>query len=112
MRRLVLLTVSAMLASTATVTGSPARAAPAEVALSLAAGNVASVVIGQDGRPYGTGVNLYGSLTGTGARTTLTPMSGLPAGVRAVSVAAGPTWFSLVRGSDGRGRATSRRCVR
>ncbi|MFD1824545.1 MULTISPECIES: RCC1 domain-containing protein [Mumia] len=102
MRRLVLLTVSAMLASTATMTGSPARAAPAEVALSLAAGNVASVVIGQDGRPYGTGVNLYGSLTGTGARTTLTPMSGLPSGVRAVSVAAGPTWFSLVRGSDGR----------
>ena len=102
MRRLALLTVSAMVASVVTFSGTPARAAPVEVALSLAAGNVVSVVVGQDGRPYGTGNNLYGSLTGTGARPTLTAMSGLPAGVRAVSVAAGPTWFSLVRGSDGR----------
>ncbi|WP_370617307.1 hypothetical protein [Mumia sp. Pv 4-285] len=105
MRRLALLTVTTVIASTLAVgSGStPAYAvAPPEAAPSIAAGNVASVVIGRDGRPYGTGVNIYGSLTGTGARTTLTPMTGLPAGVRAVSVAAGPTWFSLVRGSDGR----------
>ncbi|KAA1425100.1 hypothetical protein FE697_004255 [Mumia zhuanghuii] len=105
MRRLVLLPVTAVVASTFAVVGgsTPAYAvAPPEVTSSVAAGNVASVVIGRDGRPYGTGVNQYGSLTGVGSRTTLTPMAGLPAGVRAVSVAAAPTWFSLVRGSDGR----------
>ncbi len=64
-------------------------------AVSVAAGYVHSLVVGDDGLAYGTGWNFYGQLTGTGGRRTLTVLTGLPVGVRAVAAAAALTrWCS------------------
>ncbi len=65
-------------------------------------GQTHTLVVGSDGRAYGTGENSSGQLTGTGSpRALLTGLLGLPAGVRAVRTAAGGQ-HSLVLGSDGR----------
>src|SRR5882757_4073627 len=66
----------------------------------IAGGFGFSLVIGRDGKPYGTGDNGFGQLTGTGTRSTLTAMAGLPARVNATAVAAGGR-HSLVLGSNG-----------
>lgn len=70
-------------------------------AVAVAAGSDFSLVVGSDGRVYGTGDNTHGQLTGTGARSTLTPLTGLPAGTRAVGVDAGRD-FSVVVDAAGR----------
>jgi alpha-tubulin suppressor-like RCC1 family protein len=69
-----------------------------------------SVFIAADGKVYGVGNNTYGEITGSGARTTPTALTGLPAGVRATSVSA--NFFDvLVRASNGKaygaGQSTS-----
>src|SRR5882757_11153240 len=66
----------------------------------IGAGFGFSLVIGRDGKPYGTGDNDFGQLTGGPDRSTLTAMTGLPAGVKATAVAAG-AYHSLVLGSNG-----------
>ena len=65
-----------------------------------------TVVIGSDGRPYGTGINDHGQLTGgvTLPLTTLTPLTGLPAGVRATAVVSGG-FNVVVLGSNGKAYA-------
>jgi alpha-tubulin suppressor-like RCC1 family protein len=69
-------------------------------ALAAAGGLTHSLVLGDDGEAYGTGQNWGGQLTGREHRRVLTPLEGLPPGVRAIDVAAG--WAkSLVLGSDG-----------
>ncbi|MFN8194462.1 MAG: hypothetical protein U0R80_09285 [Nocardioidaceae bacterium] len=74
---------------------------PAEVrAVAVSAGWAHSLVLGDDGVVYGAGKNGSGELTGQGGRPTLTPLAGLPDGVRATAVAAGDK-FSLVLGDDG-----------
>ncbi len=90
------------------LTGAPHRVAvltpvaglPTGVAATqVAAGYKHSLVIGGDGVVYGTGGNGNGQLTGTGGSRTLTPLSGLPAGVSAIAVAGSSC--SLVLGDDG-----------
>jgi alpha-tubulin suppressor-like RCC1 family protein len=68
---------------------------------SIDAGDYHSLVLGDDGTAYGSGYNEYGQLTGLnfGAKDTLTPLLGLPAGVKATGVAAGG-FDSLLLGSD------------
>ncbi len=90
----------ATLATTAT-----AAVVPAPAGRVIAAGRAHTLVI-EDGAVYGTGVNGTsatgtGRLTGsgTGYRTSLLRLGGLPDGVRAISVAAGSA-HSLVLGSD------------
>lgn len=71
-------------------------------ATAVAAGDVWSLVVGDDGRVYGSGDNWAGQLTGRrDHKPALAPLTGLPSGVRATGVAAG-TEHSLVLGSDGR----------
>lgn len=61
-----------------------------------------TVVIGSDGKPYGTGINDYGQLTGPSPlQTTLTPLTGLPVDVRATSVVSGGSNV-VVLGTDGK----------
>ena len=80
----------------------PLTGLPAGVRATLvAAGEGHSLAVGDDGVVYGTGSNGSGQLTGTGRRRTLTPLSGLPAGVRATAAAAAAR-HSLVVGDDGR----------
>jgi len=67
------------------MTGLPARIK----AIAIAAGDGFSVVLGSDGRPYGTGANFSGQLTGDGHRERLTPMTGLPKAATVVAIAAG-----------------------
>jgi alpha-tubulin suppressor-like RCC1 family protein len=70
-------------------------------ATAVAAGQLTTVVLGSDGVVYGTGNNGSGSLTGTSPSiATLTPLSGLPAGVRATGIAESGQ-DTLVLGSDG-----------
>lgn len=67
----------------------------------IAAGGYHSLVIATNGRAYGAGANSEGQLTGTvEEHRSLKPLSGLPAGVGAVSAAAGYD-HSVVVGSDG-----------
>ena len=73
---------------------------PGVEATGVAAGYWHSLVIGDDGKVYGTGVNESRQLTGTDdLKRTLTPLTGLPAGVRATVAAAGYA-HSLVVGDD------------
>jgi alpha-tubulin suppressor-like RCC1 family protein len=102
MKRL-LLTVATLAAVTIPATPTATATAPpaAPVHHLIATNEVDAVVIAGDGQPYGAGANEYGELGGTGVRTTLTRIAGLPSGVRAASVADG-FGFVLVLGSDGR----------
>ncbi|WP_324786598.1 hypothetical protein [Streptomyces sp. H51] len=95
--------------------GSGTRATPTPLAglpsgvraQSIAAGYHFALVLGSNGKVYGTGMNDGGQLTDTSAdhsqgwKNTLTPLAGLPSGVSAKAVAAGQA-FSLVLGSDGK----------
>ncbi|KHL18793.1 alpha-tubulin suppressor-like RCC1 family protein [Mumia flava] len=95
---------AAPIASAATPTPPPTVAQ----ATLIAAGNTHTVVVGADGRPYGTGSNGTGQITGTdNPKTTLTPMTGLPSGVHAAAVSA-EFEHSLVLGDDGIPYATGR----
>ncbi len=70
-------------------------------ATAIAAGVSHSVALGDDGKVYGTGSNLFGELTGTDAsRNQLTELTGLPDGVQAMAIAAGG-FQSLILGNDG-----------
>ncbi|MEU5099302.1 hypothetical protein [Streptomyces sp. NPDC020996] len=72
-------------------------------AKAVAAGQYFSLVLGSDGKVYGTGRNTYGELTTsmpTGANYKLTPLAGLPSGVRATTIAAGFN-TTVVLASDG-----------
>lgn len=75
---------------------------PAGVKATAVAGGYAnSLVAGDDGVAYGAGLNENGQITGTQRRWhRLHPLSGLPAGVRAIGVAAG-AYHNLVLGDDG-----------
>ena len=80
------------------MTGLPAGAH----ATAIAAGLGYSLVLGSDGTAYGTGDNSSGQL-GDGTTTerhSLTPITGLPAGVHAIAIAAGGH-HTLVRGENG-----------
>lgn len=68
--------------------------------VSVAAGFYASLVIGSDGMVYAAGSGGSGQLTGSSDRDTLTPMTGLPEGVKAVD-AATSRLRSIVLGDDG-----------
>ena len=47
--------------------------------VAAAAGDLHSLVVGDDGVVYGTGLNAYGQLTGTGnKKTTLAALTGPP----------------------------------
>lgn len=81
-------------AALATVSTTPASLA------SISAGNTFALVIGTDGQPYGAGDNNHGQLTGSGDRSQLTPLTGLPAGVTARAVSGGYL-HTVVIGSDG-----------
>ncbi|WP_157630925.1 RCC1 domain-containing protein [Kribbella catacumbae] len=76
-------------------------------ATAIAAARRHSLVVGSNGTAYGTGDNGNGQLTGTGNRTTLTPLDGLPDGVSAIATGSGDA-FSLVIGSDGAVYGTGR----
>lgn len=79
------------------VSGLPAGTTVSDFALSF----THLLVAGSDGVVYGAGSGDKGQLTGAvGKRTTLTPLAGLPAGVQAKKVVAGPE-HSLVIGSNG-----------
>ena len=81
----------------------PMTGLPAGVkATAVAVGDQHVVVVGSNGVAYGTGQNSYGELTGASSddKTTLTPLSGLPAGVKATAVAGGFE-HTLVLGSNG-----------
>lgn len=93
-------TAAALLISALTASTPATAATPAAESIRLAAGAIFSIVTRADGVPYGAGSNLEGALTGTGDRSTLTPLSGLPRGVRAIEVAAS-AGHVLVLGSDG-----------
>jgi alpha-tubulin suppressor-like RCC1 family protein len=82
----------------AALTGLPAGVRATAVSAEFAH----SLVLASNGAAYGTGQNTDHQLTGaaTADKTTLTKLSGLPAGVRATAVAAGGA-FSLVLGSNG-----------
>jgi alpha-tubulin suppressor-like RCC1 family protein len=60
-----------------------------------------SVFIGADGKVYGVGGNTYGEITGAAPRSTPTPLTGLPAGVRATAISVS-NFDTLVLGSNGR----------
>lgn len=82
---------------------SPLSGLPSGVrATAVAGGFDHSLVLGSNGVAYGAGLNVDGQLTGVedDDKTTLTPLSGLPSGVRATGVAAGGV-HSLVIGSNG-----------
>ncbi|HQR27690.1 MAG TPA: hypothetical protein PLP61_11680 [Nocardioides sp.] len=81
----------------------PLTGLPADVSATAVAGGYAgfSLVIGDDGLVYGTGDNFFGQITGPRtSKSTLTPLTGLPLGVNATEVAASE-YFSLVLGDDG-----------
>lgn len=95
-------------ASTANKTTlTPMSGLPASVtATAVAMGYDFSVVLGSDGKVYGTGDNGSGQLTGaTNPTTTLTAMTGLPNGVKAAAVSAGAAQ-TVVLGSDHRAYGT------
>lgn len=70
-------------------------------AKSVAGGYDFTLVVGSNGKAYGTGNNDHGQLTGLETKkSTLTPMA-LPAGVSATAVSAG-LYHSLVLGSNGK----------
>jgi alpha-tubulin suppressor-like RCC1 family protein len=69
-------------------------------AVRVEGGDAHSLVIGSDGQVYGTGYNAHGQLTGTGSKSALTKLTGLPEGVTATDIAAG-FQHSVVLGSDG-----------
>jgi alpha-tubulin suppressor-like RCC1 family protein len=84
------------------MTGLPAGVTAAAVAM----GYDFSVVLGSNGKVYGSGDNGVGQLTGaTNPTTTLTAMTGLPSGVKATAVAAGAAQ-TVVLGSDHRAYGT------
>jgi alpha-tubulin suppressor-like RCC1 family protein len=70
------------------------------LAVTASVGREHLLVVGSDGVAYGSGANYAGQLTGLGNRRRLGPLQGLPAGVRATAVAAGPN-TSVVLGDDG-----------
>ncbi|HEX7740652.1 MAG TPA: hypothetical protein VF426_13490 [Marmoricola sp.] len=72
-------------------------------AVALSAGSLRSLVLASNGIAYATGADSAGQLAtgGTVDRHVLRPMLGLPSGVRATRIAAGPGTHSLVLGSNG-----------
>lgn len=65
---------------------------PGVKATAVAAGRQFHLVLGSNGVVYGAGFNHVGQLTGVASpRTTLAPMTGLPAGTKAIAIAAGRT---------------------
>ena len=70
-------------------------------ATSVAAGGYFSLVLGSNGKVYGVGSNTFGQLTGSGDRSALTALTGLPAGVTAKAIAARGD-YSLVLASNGK----------
>ncbi len=64
------------------------------------AGSRHTLVLADDGVVYGTGDNSSGQLTGTGRRTSLTPLAGLPTGITPTRVYAGSA-SSIVIGDNG-----------
>lgn len=81
------------------ITGLPAGV----TAESLAAGPYSTLIIGSDGVPYAAGdtsSGQLGRLVGVNGTQTLTPVEGLPEGVRAVQMDGGLDYL-LVLGSDG-----------
>jgi alpha-tubulin suppressor-like RCC1 family protein len=76
---------------------------PGVHAVSVSDDEADTLVLGSDGKAYGAGYNSYDELTGASLddKTTLTPLTGLPKGVKATAVASGDT-HSLVLGSDGK----------
>lgn len=105
MRRIaMLLALLVGVAAAPAVTTSPAQAYTPTVkptSRTIAAGESHTLVVGGDGKVYGSGSNAAGQLTGAGPRTTLTALTGLPSGVRATAVSAGVD-FSIVLGSNGK----------
>lgn len=86
----------------------PAAAGPTDTArIKIATGSNHSVVVRADGVPYATGRGVDGEITGTLNRRTLTPMTGLPHGVRAVDVSTAGA-HTLVLGSNGQVYGTGR----
>jgi alpha-tubulin suppressor-like RCC1 family protein len=84
-------------------TPTPLTGLPAGVTATAVAANFFDVlVLGSNGTPYGAGQSTSHELTGagTGNKTTLTPLTGLPAGVKATAVAMGYD-FAVVLGSNG-----------
>ncbi|MEU5099303.1 hypothetical protein [Streptomyces sp. NPDC020996] len=72
-------------------------------AKAVAAGYAFSLVLGSDGKVYGTGRNIYGELTTSmpsELNYKLAPLAGLPSGVRATTIAA-DGYTTVVLGSDG-----------
>lgn len=94
--------------STGQITGSGNTATPREltglpigvVGEAVSAEGDSTLVLGSDGNVYGTGANTGGSLTGAGAKSTLTKLTGLPPGVHATDVSLGLD-HALVLGNDG-----------
>jgi alpha-tubulin suppressor-like RCC1 family protein len=81
-------------------------------AVDIGAGASTTLVVGSDGVAYATGDTTYGQAgsippEGVSSYTTLTPMTGLPAGVDAVAGDVG-LLHSLVAGSDGNVYAAGR----
>jgi alpha-tubulin suppressor-like RCC1 family protein len=75
-------------------------------ATAVAMGYDSAVVLGSNGKVYGTGDNGSGQLTGAANPvSTLTVMTGLPSGVKATAVAAGAAQ-TVVLGSDHRAYGT------
>ncbi|MEU5099301.1 hypothetical protein [Streptomyces sp. NPDC020996] len=72
-------------------------------AKAVAAGYAFSLVLGSDGKVYGTGRNTTGELTTSMPSLfnyKLAPLAGLPSGVRATAIAAG-SYTTVVLASDG-----------
>ena len=67
---------------------------------SVVCGSACTLVIGSDGKLYGTGNNSYSQLSSTGGKTTLTAFTGLPGGVT-VSKVITSNYTVIVLGSDG-----------
>lgn len=70
---------------------------------SISSAGGTTIVIGSDGKPYGTGITAQHQLTGAGTLplTTLTPLTGLPNDVRATAVVSGGSNV-VVLGSNGK----------
>lgn len=69
-------------------------------AVYISTSEYATVIVGSDGKVYGIGNNNANQLTGTGNRTVLTLLTGLPNGVNAVSCSC-DSFSTIVQGSDG-----------
>jgi alpha-tubulin suppressor-like RCC1 family protein len=104
MRKCVLLVLPCLIAGSNLAVAAPATAytpSVKPVSKTIGVSDSDSVFIGADGKVYGVGGNPNGEITGTAPRTTPTPLTGLPAGVRATAISVS-NLDTLVLGSDGR----------